>query len=62
MGMQEQRTSRVHTRMINSGSEEVNSVKMLLYGEQSWGYDGNRGWVLIQSTDVGMDAQGTGSG
>jgi len=34
-------------------------MKLLLYGEQSHGYDGNWGQVLIQSTDVGMDAQGT---
>jgi len=52
----------VHTRITNSGSEEVNSMKMLLYGEQSQGYDGNQGWVLIQSTDAGTDAQGTGWG
>jgi len=28
-------------KINNSGSEEVNSMKMLLYGEQSQGYDGN---------------------
>src|SRR5882724_10590522 len=39
--------SRVHTRIINSGSEEVNSMKQLLYGEQSRGCDGNQGWVSI---------------
>jgi len=33
--------SRVHTRIINSGLEEVKSVKLLLYGEQSHGYIGN---------------------
>ena len=33
--------SRVHTRIINSGSEEVNSMELLLYGEQSRGYNGN---------------------
>ena len=54
--------SRVCTRIINSGLEEFNSMKLLLYGEQRWGYDGNQGWVLIQSADVGMDAQGTGWG
>jgi len=47
MGMWEWRKSRVHTRIINSGSEKFNSMKWLLYGEQSWGYDGNWGWVLI---------------
>jgi len=51
--------SRVCTRIINSGLEKVNSMKTLLYGEQSWGYDGTQGWVLIQSTDAGTDAQGT---
>ena len=54
--------SRVHTRIINSGSEEVNRVKLLLYGEQSRFYGGNQGQVLIQSADVGMDSQGTGWG
>src|SRR5882724_9558271 len=49
---------RMHTKIINSGSGEVNSMELLLYGEQSLGYDGDRGWVLIQSADTGMDAQG----
>jgi len=54
--------SRVHTRIINSGLGEVNSTELLLYGEQSWGYDGDCGRVLIQSADTGTDAQGTGWG
>ena len=32
--------SRVHTRIINSELEEVNSVELLLYGGQSQGYYG----------------------
>jgi len=51
--------SRVHTRIINSGSGGINSVELLLYGELSQGYNGDQGWVLIQSADMGMDAQGT---
>ena len=54
--------SRVHTRIINSGSEEVNRVKLLLYGEQSRCYGGNQGHVLIQSADLGTDSQSTGWG
>jgi len=45
--------SRVCTRIINSGSGGINSVELLLYGEPSWGYDGDRGQVLIQSADMG---------
>ena len=33
--------SRVHTRIINSGLEKVNSMKLLLYGGQSQGYKGD---------------------
>ena len=51
--------SRVHTRIINSGLGEVNSMELLLYGGQSQGYNGDRGQVLIQCADVGTDAHGT---
>ena len=54
--------SRVCTGIINSGSEEINSMELLLYGKQSRGYDGDQGRVLIPDADVGMDAQGTGWG
>jgi len=33
--------SRVYIRIINSGSEDVKNMKLLLYGEMSWGYVGN---------------------
>jgi len=37
-------------------------MELLLYGEQSRGYDGDQGQVLIQNTDTGLDAQGAGWG
>ena len=51
--------SRVHTRIINSGLGRNNSMGLLLYGELSRGYDGDRGQVLIPDADMGTDAQGT---
>ena len=35
-------------------------MELLLYGELSQGYNGDQGRVLIQSADMGMNAQGVG--
>ena len=62
MGIQEQINQGCVQELLTQGQEENNSVELLLYGEQSWGYDGDRGQVLIPNADMGMDAQGAGWG